>query len=260
MSVFSAAYSSEYDTLYRDKDYAGECDLVERVLRAAGGPAGSMKLLDVGCGTGSHAIEFARRGHRVVGVDRSEPMLQQARRKAETIADAARRPEFVCADATDLRLATTGFDAAVMMFAVLSYLTRNEQLACALASIAGRLRPGGLFVCDFWWGPAVLTQRPGERVRTVALPTGKLIRAARTDLVLSDNVAEVHYALYHVPNVAGPAEESSETHRMRYFFGPELHLLFAAAGFELLRIARFPECDRPPGDDAWNAMAVARRA
>ena len=67
------AYARYYDLLYTDKDYCGEAAFVDRLLRQHGSAGGD--LLELGCGTGRHAVELARRGWQVVGVDRSEEMV-----------------------------------------------------------------------------------------------------------------------------------------------------------------------------------------
>src|SRR5207248_11417549 len=68
--VFGPQYAEAYDTLYRDKDYSAECDAIEHVFRLYGiGPV--RRVLDLGCGTGGHAVPLAERGYEVVGVDRS---------------------------------------------------------------------------------------------------------------------------------------------------------------------------------------------
>src|SRR5438445_3704818 len=65
-----------YDHLYEGKDYAAEADyvdaLIQRYLPAA------QSLLDLGCGTGRHAIKFTEKGYSVVGVDRSPEMIAKA--------------------------------------------------------------------------------------------------------------------------------------------------------------------------------------
>jgi SAM-dependent methyltransferase len=254
-AVFNDDYAKGYDALYREKDYRAEVNLIEAALGLAGRGA---ELLDLGCGTGGHAIELARRGHTVTGVDLSPHMLLSARRKAEAELEAARRPQFQQGDARSFSVGEgSTFDAVVMMFAVIGYLNGNEDVVSALRRVRAHLRPGGLFLCDFWWGPAVLTQRPGERVRVVEEPGGKLLRATRTDLDTLHNTADVHFELFRFANDKG-AVQSSETHRMRYFFGPELELLLQAAGLQLERLSQFMKLGEAPTDDSWNAMLVAR--
>ena len=83
--TFGTDYAQQYDVLYQDKDYDAETDLLERVF-AAHGLAGNA-ILDLGCGTGQHALRLARRGYEVTGVDRSPEMLSIARVKAEQTLD-----------------------------------------------------------------------------------------------------------------------------------------------------------------------------
>lgn len=256
MSVFNNDYAAGYDALYKEKNYQAECDVIEAVLGASstGRP---IRLLDVGCGTGGHAIELARRGHQVCGVDLSAAMLTVAQRKAEEQLPRDRRPAFVQGDARDFAIEVGGvFDAAVMMFAVVGYLTDNASVISALTNVRRHLKTGALFMCDFWWGPAVLMQRPGERVRLVRTAEGQLLRATRTVLDTQANTADVHFDVFDLSDNK-PARHSEETHRMRYYFAPELELLFNAAGMKLQRIGRFPQTELAPTPECWDAVAIA---
>src|SRR5262249_22801941 len=78
MTVF-VLYSRYYVLLYRDKDYGAESDYLRSVL-ALHAP-GARQLLDLGCGTGSHALALAARGFDVVGVDISEGMIARAQQR-----------------------------------------------------------------------------------------------------------------------------------------------------------------------------------
>jgi len=69
--VFDKLYAGTYDALYQDKDYEAECDFLQQVFaRYAQAPIRA--ILDLGCGTGGHALPLARRGYALTGVDRSE--------------------------------------------------------------------------------------------------------------------------------------------------------------------------------------------
>lgn len=254
MSVFNPGYAGGYDQLYLEKDYSGECDLIEQALNLGGRPARPIRLLDVGCGTGGHVLELARRGYEMVGVDQSEAMLELAKNKAK-VAGLNQDPSWIVQDARNLTLGTP-FDGAVMMFAVLGYLNGNEDILAALSSIRKHLNVGGRFLCDVWWGPAVLTERPGDRVRVVQTPQGQLIRTTHTRLESLTNTAEVQFQLFRVPSQdAGAA--SNETHRMRYFFGPELHLLFGISGFRIIGLSAFPSLQAALTEHTWNACVLA---
>src|SRR5260370_19420094 len=87
--VFGADYANAYDVLYQDKDYASECDLIERVFAEYAAGRRVKGVLDLGCGTGGHAVPLAERGYEVVGVDRSAEMLRHAVERSRADRDAA---------------------------------------------------------------------------------------------------------------------------------------------------------------------------
>ena len=252
--VFGSDYAGRYDFLYQDKNYERECDMLADVFaRFADGPVQS--VLDLGCGTGNHALPLARRGFAVTGVDRSPGMLEQASRKADALALGDIRPTFRQGDVRDLKLDRT-FDAALMMFAVLGYQLTNEHVASALATVRRHLKPGGLFVFDVWYGPAVLAIRPGERVKSLTAPDGTVIRAASTTMDSYRQLAEVRYQVWHVRR-SGPMVETTETHQMRYFFPQELALFLEHARLRLVHFSDFAALDRAPDESTWNTLAVA---
>lgn len=258
--MFGPAYAAVYDALYGEKDYAGESDLIAHLFALhADGPVAS--VLDLGCGTGGHALPLAGRGLRVTGVDRSPAMLARARAKsAEMAAGMAGAtvvaPEFIEADVRTLRLGRV-FDAAIMMFAVLGYQHDDDALLATLASVRRHLPPSGLFLFDIWYGPAVLAQRPGDRVRSISQTDERIFRTTRSELDIRAQICRVDF---HVLRLAGDrlVGEEQETHTMRFFFDRELGLALAASGFRLEALRAFPDIDREPDETTWTVIGVAR--
>lgn len=246
-------YAGFYDALYADKDYEAECDFLESVFAENGvGPGSS--ILDLGSGTGGHAIPLARRGFEVVGVDRSAEMAGRASAKA---LDAGVCVDFVVGDVRDEALGRT-FDAVVSMFAVVGYQIANDDLSRMFGNVRRHLEPGGLFVFDGWFGPAVLVERPEVKIKTVVDPAGDVItRVARPTL---DVVAQTVEVAYEVTRESGGevVEVTSESHKMRFLFAQEMALLLQSAGLELVALGPFMDLSRPPGVTDWNFSAVAR--
>ena len=98
---FGGSYSSSYDLFYRTKDYSGEVALLQQILQAAGMGSKRLGILDLGCGTGGHALLLAKLGYDVIGLDRSASMLEQARRKA---AEENSTVTWIQASSTDFKL------------------------------------------------------------------------------------------------------------------------------------------------------------
>jgi SAM-dependent methyltransferase len=253
--VFAQGYADSYDLLYGEKDYQRECDLVEDVFRRYGsGPIKS--VLDLGCGTGNHALPLARRGYQVMGVDLSLEMLEHAQAKTHAVGLAAGQLEFAQGDVRSFSTPRK-LDAALMMFAVLGYQLTNEDVLAALRTVRDHLNPGGLFICDVWYGPAVLAVRPSDRVKVIPTANGQLIRAASGSLDTYQHLCEVRYHLWRLTGDHVDSE-TQETHRMRYFFPQELSLFLHQSGLDLVDVRAFDNLGHTPDETTWNVLAVAK--
>ncbi|HLM97351.1 MAG TPA: class I SAM-dependent methyltransferase [Acidimicrobiales bacterium] len=105
---------------------------------------GVRSVLDAGCGTGRVAVELARRGLDVVGVDLDPAMLEQARTKAPDLT-------WVLGDLTAVDLGRT-FDAVVLAGNVLLFVAEGTEGA-VVANLARHLEPGGFLVAGFSLAP-----------------------------------------------------------------------------------------------------------
>lgn len=100
-------YAKKYDDESFTKGTMGEVDFIEKEA----GYNKSFRMLDIGCGTGRHSIELAKRGYTVVGIDLSESMLERAKEKA---ANENVKIDFIQADARHL-VYNSEFDLAIML-------------------------------------------------------------------------------------------------------------------------------------------------
>jgi SAM-dependent methyltransferase len=131
-----------YDERWRRMAEAGENPHGEADLVSSYRPA---SVLDAGCGTGRVAIELARRGVRVLGVDADPDMITAARAKAPELA-------WLRADLAVLAL-DERFDVVVLAGNVVPYVAAEHRPA-AIAACARVLADGGRLVAGF-------TLRPG---------------------------------------------------------------------------------------------------
>ena len=82
MKIFSD-YAQYYDLLNQQKDYKQEVAYITSLINKYTPKANS--LLDLGCGTGLHAIHFAEEGYFVSGIDQSQDMINVARDRLKTL-------------------------------------------------------------------------------------------------------------------------------------------------------------------------------
>jgi SAM-dependent methyltransferase len=246
---FGGGYATSYDLLYADKNYAAECDLLERIIRDYGLKP-TRTILDLGCGTGNHALRLADRGYEVTGVDRSDEMLSQLRSKTRSSATFR---------TGDIRTVDLGkkFDCALMMFAVLGYQLENTDVIAALENARRHLHSGGILIFDIWYGPAVLHLRPSDRAKVIPVDGGQIVRFASGNLDVARQRCTVNYQVWRIQNDRVVARVD-ESHQMRYFFPMEIALFLMSTGFTALRLGAFPDVDLEPGENTWNIAVVAK--
>ena len=248
MSEFATAYARHYDLLYADKDYAGEANYVHGLLERWA--AGGTRLMELGSGTGRHAGLLAGKGYSVHGIERSAGMLVVAQQMAAT------NCTFSLGDLRKARLGQT-FDAVLALFHVFGYQTSNADLAAAFATARAHLDPGGLLLFDYWYGPAVLSEKPAVRVKRVADAAVEVTRLAEPELRAEHNVVAVNYQMFVRDKATGAVAESCEQHNIRYMFLPELQLLLESQGFTLEHSEQWMT-GRPLGLDTWYGTSLAR--
>ena len=114
-------YAEYYDAVYFDKSYKEECNFINKIFKSfSKNPVRT--VLDVGCGTGEHAILLAKSGYEILGIDSSKMMIENAKKKADDLS-----VDFRVMDMTKLNLGKK-FDACVCMFDVINYITDNHDI------------------------------------------------------------------------------------------------------------------------------------
>jgi predicted TPR repeat methyltransferase len=252
MTVFNE-YAKFYDALYNEKDYGAECSFLEAIFKKyATQPV--QNILDLGCGTGGHVFQLARRGYTVCGVDQSANMLTIAQEKKTKLAG-GEKTSFQQGDIRSVQL-NKQFDAVVSMFAVMGYMISNDDLQMALKTARRHLLTGGLFIFDAWYGPAVLSERPIDRYKIIELPDERIIRFAHPEIDVMLHTVDVQYRVLHI-KVDKIFDEVNETHTMRFFFPQEISFHLKCAGFQLLSLSPFLRIGEIPDEHDWNFSVVA---
>jgi len=170
-------------------------------------PRAGERVLDVGCGTGTLAVELAARcpGARITGVDADEAMLERARRKSPEL-------DLHVAMAQDLPFGDASFDLVVSSL-FFHHLRRDDKLAVA-SELLRVMRPGArLAIAD--WGA------PRDPLKRVAAQGIRLLDGAEPT---SDNLAGRLPALLEQAGFVAVAERDT----LRTAFGVMVLLTGAA--------------------------------
>ena len=132
-------YGQKYDNENFTHGTVGECDFIEKEINFDK----SLKILDVGCGTGRHAIELTKRGYYVIGIDLSESQLERAKEKAKAsnlVIDFQRQ------DARNMPF-NNEFDVAIMLCeGGFSLMETDEMNFDILKNVTKALKPNSKFI------------------------------------------------------------------------------------------------------------------
>jgi len=251
VTVFGKIYSSAYDDLYQDKNYGKECDFLEGIFKRSKKRIDT--ILDLGCGTGGHAILLAERGYKVTGVDRSPQMLAVAKVKSR---DAGVRVTYHLSSIQDLCL-DKKFDAVISMFAVMSYQTENKELASACKVARVHLKNRGMFIFDAWHGLAALTDSPTERIKEVKSKDGRIIRITKPHINALLHTVDTNFKVLTFEKDS-LISETEETHTMRFLFPQEIKYFLEEAGFSAIRFCPFLKPESRLTVHDWNMTVIAQ--
>ena len=244
--IWDAFFSDFYLRVHAASERRDEAEAQAlAAVRAASAP-GAGDVLDVACGFGRHAVPLARAGYRVTGVDRSEALLAEARRRA---GDAGDGPEFVRADYRELPFADASFDAAINLYTSLGYLG-DEQDTQVLAEIARVLRPGARLVIETMHRDRLVRDWRDQDWHMVG--EGRLLLEQRT-FDAASGVAQTTQTL-----IEPSGERDSRTFSVRVYTATELAAMLLRAGFAEARC--YGDLEGAPLTTATRLVIVADRA
>ncbi len=245
-----ANYARQYDRENFVQGTAGECDFIETEI----GGDRAKRILDIGCGTGRHALELARRGYAVTGVDLSEAQLARAREKAAAAGVAV---DFRPADARALPFAGE-FDLALMLCeGAFPLMDTDEENFQILQGAARALKPGGKLIQTTLNGlfPLFHSIKDYMAQNTAA-------GNARTEQSTFDLLT------FRDRNVTAFTDDAGQKHILhcneRYYVPPEMTWLLKAAGFAAVeifgaRLGAFRRADKLTPDD-FEMLVVSQKA
>ena len=239
-AFFGDFYLRAYAGEQRDSEAAAQALAAAALARC---PEGG-ELLDVPCGFGRHAVPLAEAGYRVTGVDRSESLLEEARRRA----DGRARPTLVRADYRTLPFADESFDSALNLFSSLGYLG-DEADTEVLAEIRRVLRPGGRLVIETMHRDLLVREFSETDWRLAG--EGRLLLEQRT-FEAATGVAQVTQTL-----VDPGGSRESRSYSLRVYAATELLAMVARAGFAGARA--HGDLDGSPFTVGSRLVVVARR-
>jgi SAM-dependent methyltransferase len=151
--------SPYYHTLYKYRDDSEAEGFIDHLLRQLEPEAGA-KMLDLACGKGRYSRHLANKGYKVVGLDLSAKSIREAKKWEH---------EQLHFHVHDMRepLPETGFDYIFNFFTSFGYFDTEAEDLQTLRNVQAGLKPGGIFVLDFFNAQYVKQQLTGREQKTI---------------------------------------------------------------------------------------------
>lgn len=208
----------------------------------------SGSLLDVACGEGTFALQAAKTGWKVTGLDQSAEMLALAHASAQNLP-----VDFIQADMRTFHLSPE-MDIVTCWFDSLNYLQSEDDLTAAFKNIRHALKPGGWFFFDMntvrgltvqWQASPVLLQMDSEDLFIVSRP----------GFNYENQTASLHITIFEKNGELW--ERCDETHFEKAFPVRVIETCLAKAGLEVIdrfsSLRNFLPCT-PEDNRVWYAV------
>ena len=247
-------YAKYYDLLYQDKDYKEETEYISSLINKH--HPETKKVLEFGSGSGIHGRLLGNLGYQVTGIERSQQMIELGNEKAD-LNKATSNFSCVLGDCTETFIGND-FDAVISLFHVISYQTSNESVTAMLKNACKQLKPGGIFIFDYWYPPAVWNYRPTLRVKKVENSELKITRIAEPEFCEDKNRVDVNYLTFVEDLSSGLISKIEESHEMRAFDIDEITQLSNSAGFEILQSAAWMT-QESPSPKTWGVYTILKK-
>ena len=201
------------------------------------------RLLDLGCGTGTHALLQCHGGTEVVGLDISAAMVQQARNRAKREGKPVR---FLIGDMRSINLEQP-VDAVTCLYASLNHLLGPDDLSQVFRGVSQHLRPGGVFVFD------LNSQVAFETLWRIPVTEHGQDFTLHRRFEVTDAVTTMHLQIEHEGS-----EPTRETLVARWFEAEDVYSELATVGLNIESVVHFNPFPNIPGDKLKELWTVTR--
>jgi SAM-dependent methyltransferase len=203
-----------YDEMYSFKDYTGEATMIRNIIAVE--RPGARSILDVACGTGTHAKELSASFH-VDGIDVQPEFVEAARAKVPG-------GRFLVQDMRSFNMGRR-YDVVQCLFSSIGYLLNASDIVAALRCFHDHLTPGGVVLVEPWLtSDSYRTGQPHMMV--VDKPELKTCRMNVSEREGDVSVLRFHYLIGTKQGVRA----AQECHRLAMVPREQMEQYFAAAG------------------------------
>lgn len=244
--VFLSDYSNVYNIVYEKKKYSQEVNYILKILN---NNKNKIKdILDLGSGTGNHLIFFKRKKINILGVEKSQKMINLAKPDIKNL--------IIKSDIKKLNLKKK-FDAVTSLFHVVSYFNQNHELELFFKSAHKHLKKNGLFFFDFWFTPAVKFIKPTKKIKYFK-GNNFILKKTSIPKIVKKNIVKVNF-VFSIKFNDKKKKIFKETHKVRHFSIEELTFFANKNGFDYINSYQMLTTAKP-NKRSWGVCMVLKKS
>jgi SAM-dependent methyltransferase len=212
-------------------------------------------VLELACGTGRITIPIAEQGIQITGLDVSEPMLSQAKKKAAT---KGVNVEWVQADCRSFKLSKK-FRLIFFPFNSITHLHDFESIEACFSCVRNHLTREGRFIIDvFVPKMEYLMRDPSKRYPVAEYPDPDGNGTVTiTESNVYDNAAQINKITWYY-DIGGGKKQFTKQNNMRMFYPQELDALLECNGFTIeTKLGSYSET--PFTSESWKQLPICYR-
>ena len=202
MSSSFRKYAKYYDQIYSDKSYNLETVYLNKIFKKK-----KSEILEIGCGSGNHAIEFFKLGHKITAIDNSSKMISLARKKNKKIT-------FLKKDGSSYR-SKKKFDTIILLFHVVNFFETKKNLETFFINASYNLKSGGLLIFDFINLDALKKYPPLKKSKVINLKNNlSLLRKTFPSFNKKTSIFQIKFKIF-IRKYKSVIDQFLEIHRLR---------------------------------------------
>ena len=243
--IFSKFYADCYDQIHSSKSYDGESKKLINFVETHLANRDISKVLDFGCGTGTHLNSLVDEKLELYGYDRNEFMLDIARQKFPKL--------FV---SSNFSLIPDKLDLVYSLFDVVNYQVTDEEVETFFGLLASKLASGAMLVIDGWHYSGVVKDPPSVRERNINFGSSVITRR-----VVPSTNDEYHTTVLEITleDRAISKVLAQENHIMRSFNVGELKVIAENCGFTEVMFKDGVDWDKELTTNSWRFVMFAKK-
>ena len=253
--VYRKLQASLYDSNYKSKNYDLESEFILNIINNYNKcDVGTLNLLDIGCGTGTHISYLSQYFAKLVGIDTSPDMISLACQKYKNL----KNTDFLCTNVDNLKnkFPLNHFDVVTLMYSVSGYLGPMANFISKIKILSSIISENAILIFDYWDLESLNFEYEISRQKILQFGNLEYKKISVGKINYSSAFVDSHISWEEI----GSETKWSETHRVYCYRNTELIHQLEQLNFKVIVDAQDGKMDTPIIDNKSRWLIAVKSA